>query len=114
MSNLIHVPGLRGVPARGYPVSGIGDTFPNRFDDYTASVIKRWQDDGDARVGAVGAALEALDLTWKVSAEYIDAEERRWQCERFSQHRRCRLRRFPGHASCRRPIRGAAWTSGLH
>ena len=73
VSNLIHVPGLRGVPARGYPVSGIGDTFPNRFDDYTASVIKRWQDDGDERVGAVGAALEALGLTWKVSAEYIDA-----------------------------------------
>ena len=71
--NLIHVPGLRGVPARGYPVSGIGDSFPNRFDDYSASVIKRWQDDGDARVGAVGAALEALGLTWKVSAEYIDA-----------------------------------------
>lgn len=71
--NLIHVPGLRGVPARGYPVSGVGDSFPGRFDDYTASVIKRWQDDGDARVSAVGAALEALGLTWKVSAENIDA-----------------------------------------
>jgi len=71
--NLTHVPGLRGVPARGYAVSGVGDSFPGRFEDYTASVIKRWQDDGDARVGAVGAALEALGLTWKVSAENIDA-----------------------------------------
>ena len=71
--NLIHVPGLRGVPARGYPVSGVGDSFSGRFDDYTASVIKHWQDDGDVRVGKVGAALEALGLTWKVSAENIDA-----------------------------------------
>lgn len=70
--NLIHVPGLRGVPMRGYPVSGVGSNFPGRFEDYTASVIKRWQDDKDSRVQMVSDALETLGLTWKVSTVDID------------------------------------------
>ncbi len=72
LRNLIHVPGLRGIPMRGYPISGVGSNFPGTFEHYTASVIKRWQDDGDARVANVGSALESLGLTWKVAAESID------------------------------------------
>jgi hypothetical protein len=72
LRGLIHVPGLRGVPMRGYPISGVGSSFPGRFEDYTASVIKRWQDDKDSRVHEIGSALEALGLTWKVSAVDID------------------------------------------
>ena len=70
---LIHLPGLRGNPARNYPVSAVGETFPGTFEAYTASVIAKWESDNDrTRLKALGEDLIALGLTWKVSAKAIN------------------------------------------
>jgi predicted ATPase len=73
LKNLIHVPGLRGLPERNYRVIGVGERFTGRFEDHTASVIKRWQDDKDAHILQVGDALERLGLTWQVQAKTLNA-----------------------------------------
>lgn len=69
---LIHVPGLRGNPARTYPVTAVGSTFPGTFETYVASVIAQWQADKDTQMlEALNQALESLGLTWKVVAHPI-------------------------------------------
>jgi hypothetical protein len=69
---LIHVPGLRGNPARTYPVTAVGPTFPGTFETYVASVIAQWQADGRTKVlETLNRALESLGLTWKVVADPI-------------------------------------------
>lgn len=73
LKNLIHVPGLRGLPERNYRVIGVGERFTGRFEDHTASIIKRWQDDKDPRILQVGEALERLGLTWQVQAKTLNA-----------------------------------------
>jgi len=55
IEGLIHVPGLRGNPERVYPVTGVGPRFPGTFEKYVASVIARWQSEGD------GASLTDLN-----------------------------------------------------
>jgi hypothetical protein len=62
---LIHLPGLRGNPERLYPVTAVGPqfseshmevvSFPGTFEKYMASVIARWQSEGD------GASLTDLN-----------------------------------------------------
>lgn len=66
---LIHLPGLRGNPERNYPVTAVGKTFQGTFQEYTASVIAKWQlDDDRQKLKQVGRDLERLGLTWKVVA----------------------------------------------
>ena len=73
LRELIHLPGLRGNPERSYPVSAVGGTFPGTFDNYAASVLAKWEAEGHtAEIRKVGAYLEALGLTWKVSTEAVD------------------------------------------
>jgi predicted ATPase len=70
---LIHLPGLRGNPERSYPVSAVGDTFPGTFDKYVASVIAKWEAEGqEDSLVRVGSYLEMLGLTWKVATEALD------------------------------------------
>jgi predicted ATPase len=45
--------------------------FPGTFEYYTASIIAKWQDDKDRRLGALGRMLEEMGLTWKVRAAPI-------------------------------------------
>lgn len=69
LRGVIHLPGLRGNPARNYPVTAVGNTFSGTFEAYTASVIARWQADNDKRsLKALGQDLVDLGLTWKVMA----------------------------------------------
>ena len=72
IQRIIHVPGLRGNPAREYLTTAMGDEFPGTFENYVASVISYWQDKEDERYDALGDVLEQLGLTWKVSAEQVD------------------------------------------
>jgi len=70
---VIHVPGLRGNPARGYPVTAFGPQFPGPFEKYAASVIAHWQDKNEkAKLEALRHDLERLGLTWKVLAKALD------------------------------------------
>lgn len=70
---LIHVPGLRGIPERSYPVTAVGPAFQGTFEKYTASVIAQWQSDKDiAKLERLEEELRLLGLTWKVEARSIN------------------------------------------
>ena len=45
IEDVIYVPGLRGNPARTYPVAAVGPSFPGKFSNYVASLILQWQKD---------------------------------------------------------------------
>lgn len=73
LRELIHLPGLRGNPARTYPGTAVGSTFPGTFENYAASVIAQWQlDNNNGRLEKLGQDLKELGLTWKVSATPIN------------------------------------------
>jgi hypothetical protein len=69
---LIHLPGLRGNPARSYPVTEVGDHFPGLFQHYVASVISAWKANSDPLLVELGDALRRLGLTWKVDARPLE------------------------------------------
>lgn len=70
---LVHLPGLRGNPARSYPVTAIGNTFPGTFDIYTASMISQWQDHKNTdKLSGLAHDMVLLGLTWKVKAQPIN------------------------------------------
>lgn len=69
---LIHVPGLRGNPARTYQSPAVSDEFPGTFEPYVAGVISKWQKSGDPRLGKLEDALETLGLASRVEAIPVD------------------------------------------
>jgi hypothetical protein len=72
LEKIIHVPGLRGNPARTYRTTAVGQSFPGTFENYCASIISHWQSTKDDRLKAIGKSLEILGLTWKVVATPVD------------------------------------------
>jgi hypothetical protein len=76
LRRLIHIPALRGQPERTYPVTAVGDSFSGQFDNYVASILAKWQTDGDEIVlERVCKDLQRLGLSWTVSAAAVsDAE----------------------------------------
>src|SRR5260370_28522807 len=69
---IVHLPGLRGNPARTYPVTAVGSEFPGTFENYVASVIEQWQVDDHVKLAKVNRDLTRLGLTGKVVAKAID------------------------------------------
>lgn len=69
---IIHVPGLRGNPARTYQTSAVGSIFPGTFENYVASIVTHWQNNADSRLQDLSQALKTLGLTWKVEAKRVD------------------------------------------
>jgi predicted ATPase len=69
---IIHVPGLRGNPARTYKTTAVGDEFPGTFENYVASIINHWQSSDDSRLARLSSSLERLGLTWGVEARQLD------------------------------------------
>lgn len=69
---LIHVPGLRGNPARTYRTTAFEGTFPGTFENYVASVISHWQKEQDPRLDKLASDLQKLGLTSRVTAEQVD------------------------------------------
>jgi hypothetical protein len=69
---VIHVPGLRGNPARTYPVSAIGPRFPGTFESYVASLISHWGAESPHIIKSLGSDLKELGLTWKIEAKRLD------------------------------------------
>jgi predicted ATPase len=65
---LIHVPGLRGNPARTYPVTGVEGAFPGTFEKYAAGVIAKWQVEDKNKLEALNRRLESLGLTTRIVA----------------------------------------------
>jgi len=72
IEEIIHLPGLRGMPVRAYPKTAVGRTFKGAFPQYVASVIANWQDRKSSYLHDVFQDLEDLGLTWKVKAEPVD------------------------------------------
>ncbi|AJY69900.1 hypothetical protein RW64_10035 [Geobacter sulfurreducens] len=70
--NIIHLPGLRGNPARTYPITAVGRSFPGTFETYSASILADWQDSKNNKLRELCADLERLGLTWKVAASRIN------------------------------------------
>lgn len=69
LTDLIHLPGLRGNPERQYPLTSWGETFPGTFEKYAASVLYGWQERKQLAVlRAVEADLAKLDLANHVRA----------------------------------------------
>src|SRR6266446_3381326 len=73
ISELIHLPGLRGNPARTYPVTAEGPMYPGTFEIYVASVIGHWQTDGNnEKLEKLNRDLFRLGLAKRVIARAID------------------------------------------
>ncbi|MFN8632809.1 MAG: AAA family ATPase [Chloroflexota bacterium] len=76
VSSMLHLPGLRGNPARTYPVTSIDTSFPGPFPPYTASIIANWQDrTAGFELYLVNANLQKLGLTDHVEAKRINDTE---------------------------------------
>jgi predicted ATPase len=74
--NCIHVPANRGNPERSYHVvSAESSTFRGRFEDYTASVIKYWQDINSTMLKRLESQLQTLNLANKVNINIISQTE---------------------------------------
>ena len=71
LKRLLHVPGLRGNPERDYRATEVSNQFPGTYEAYVASILWKWQNDGDSRISDVGDQLRLLGLTWKVVARKI-------------------------------------------
>ncbi|MHC4402669.1 MAG: AAA family ATPase [Planctomycetota bacterium] len=72
LEHLIHVPGHRGNPERTYPVTNVGETFPGVFQNYVASMIAHWQEQGVKQaLKGVSNDFERLGLSWKVVAKRV-------------------------------------------
>jgi hypothetical protein len=72
--NVIHVKGLR-VDTREYTQTETGPQFPGPFHNYTASVLHKWQIDGDERVRLLKLDLKSTGLATSVLARQADAKQ---------------------------------------
>src|SRR4051794_23591200 len=73
LAHLIHLPGLRGIPKRTYPLSALGPRYPGSFESYIASIIARAAADRNTELlDQIGDDLHILGLTWKIVATAID------------------------------------------
>ncbi len=70
--DVIHLPGLRGNPARTYSVTAVGPNFPGTFDNYVASLIAHWNSESPKKVKDLSDDLKLLGLTWKIEATPIN------------------------------------------
>jgi len=76
VSQIIHLPGLRGNPERNYPISAVGSDFPGTFENYSASIIRQWQvSNAKEKLEKLNRDLIRLGLTGKVSAVPINDTE---------------------------------------
>ncbi|MGI9107257.1 MAG: AAA family ATPase, partial [Pyrinomonadaceae bacterium] len=86
LRELIHLPGLRGNPERTYLVAAVGSNFTGTFENYSASVIAKWQaDKNNRKIEELGQDLKSLGLTWKVLAKSLNDTQVELQVGRLPQ-----------------------------
>jgi hypothetical protein len=71
-TKMIHLPGLRGNPARNYRITSIESEYPGHFSEYVASIIHGWQSIKSEKLQGLADNLKNLGLTWKVQTRPID------------------------------------------
>ena len=72
ITNMIHVPGLRGNPERVYQTTGVGSRFPGTFEIYTASIIAKWGDQGAEELQTLCDHLSLLGLTSRIATRRLN------------------------------------------
>jgi len=76
IQNIIHLPGLRGIPERNYPTTSIesfkNQTFPGTFEKYVAGVINYWQEKEPKKLADLEGNIQKIGLTNKVRTKLID------------------------------------------
>lgn len=68
LSQLLHLPGLRGNPERAYPMTANAGIRRGPFPPYTASILLRWQEERDRRFTEIVSWLKRLNLTSSIEA----------------------------------------------
>ncbi len=81
---MIHVPGLRGNPARSYERTATGPTYPGTFEKYVATVVADWESKGDIRLAQLESMLTKLGLTRRISAKRTTSTQIELQVGRLS------------------------------
>ena len=83
---VIHLPGLRGTPARTYPATAVAQTYPGVFQQYTASVIARLQSTRrfDA-LAKIDQNLQHLGLASRARARRLNETEVQLQVDRLKE-----------------------------
>ncbi len=82
--DVIHLPGLRGNPARSYPVTAVRASFPGQFQQYTASVIARFQSSRrKAELQQLDDDLRTLGLAGSARAKRVNETEVRLRVNRL-------------------------------
>ncbi len=72
LTEVIHLPGLRGNPKRVYSVTAVDASYPGTFDHYVASLIADWVSESPGRVRQLSDDLKSLGLTWKIEAAPVN------------------------------------------
>lgn len=72
ITNVIHLPGLRGRAERNYRTSGVGSTFSGPFHEYVAGIVAEWKESGKPEIRSLSHYLSSLELTWKIDTKRID------------------------------------------
>lgn len=63
---LIHIPAIRPLAERSYPLARVGDLYPGKFDTYVPRLLYKLQ---PSDLAQIGSDLKSMDLTWKVAAK---------------------------------------------
>lgn len=73
IENIIHLPGLRGSPARTYPRTATdGPHFVGTFDNYVASLIHSWGVSNNKKLGELRFWMQQLGLASSIEANPLD------------------------------------------
>jgi predicted ATPase len=72
LSDLVHVPGLRGNPERTYATTAISGKYPGRFESYVASLISDWEINNTSNFLNLTEDLNELGLTSAIRTQKID------------------------------------------
>ncbi|HUT53350.1 MAG TPA: AAA family ATPase [bacterium] len=75
ISDIIHVPGLRGNPERSYEALSVQSNFPGTFENYVASIIVDWQEANDDRLTDLYKNLSSLGLAARIDAKRISGAQ---------------------------------------
>ncbi len=84
IGGLIHVPSLRSMRSRTYPVAGIGPGFQGTFEYYVASLVSHWQSIQDRAADSLNEDLWLLGLTQKIRARKLTETEIDLQVSRLT------------------------------
>lgn len=72
ITELIHIPGLRGNPERAYPASAIFEEMPGLFLGYVASLVTHWARIEDNKLHQLCRNLHDLGLASGVATKRLD------------------------------------------